>query len=218
MQVTLGLGVGLHARGKIGEPVSSLVALQSTRRGQSVQTWYTHTHTGRLYFPVGLISIIRKRITHSLHAPSTWSVSLHSPHSPNSRYPLTRVAHLRSRHSLNLLLSPPFFRLGRRTTTIVPSVVHFASCHLPPCYRCTYVCPSVRLSFSSFFFLRRVTARRQENAPSRATKSKGNSRSRDLRAILLPLRPSRSISVSIDPHPPRSSSDCSIFSPSRLGT
>lgn len=70
---------------------------------------HIHTYTGRLYFPVGLISIIRKRITHSLHAPSTWSVSLHSPHSPNSRYPLTRVAHLRSRHSLNLLLSPPFF-------------------------------------------------------------------------------------------------------------
>lgn len=45
-------------------------------------------------FPVGLISIIRKRITHSLHAPSTSSVSLHSPHSPNSRYPLTRVTHL----------------------------------------------------------------------------------------------------------------------------
>ena len=95
-----------------------------------------HRH-GRLYFPVGLISIIRKRITHSLHAPSTWSVSLHSPHSPNSRYPLTRVAHT------SLLSHSSLFRLGRRAaTTIVPSVVHFASCHLPRAAgtRCILLC------------------------------------------------------------------------------
>lgn len=44
--------------------------------------------------PVELIPIIRKRITYSLHAPSTTSVSLHSPHSLNLRYPLTGVAYL----------------------------------------------------------------------------------------------------------------------------
>lgn len=38
--------------------------------------------TRPLPFSVKLIPIIRKRITHSLHASSTWSVSLHSPHSP----------------------------------------------------------------------------------------------------------------------------------------
>lgn len=71
-----------------------MIARRVTTRARSASSWHTPASV-----PVELIPIIRKRITHSLHAPSTWSVSLHSPHSPNSRYPLTRAAHTLLAHA-----------------------------------------------------------------------------------------------------------------------
>lgn len=91
--------------------------------------------TRPLPFSVELIPIIRKRITHSLHASSTWSVSLHSPHSPklalsvHTSYVHT-YTHMHAHTSLSLKLlakssSFPSF------STLYPSPLRHVSFSLP---------------------------------------------------------------------------------------
>lgn len=77
--------------------------------------------------PVELIPIIRKRITYSLHAPSTSSVSLHSPHSLNLRYPLTGVACLTLLPKSSSLSFSPLLcsTLFLSCYCYVPPVIHF---------------------------------------------------------------------------------------------
>lgn len=169
VELECGSRCGVACR-KITEPVSSLVAVQSEwrpkgdkKRGRKKSERERHgwskarePGTRPSLFPVGLISIIRKRITHSLHAPSTWSVSLHSPHSPNSRYPLTRVTHLT--HGKPSL---PFSVSGPAATTIVPPVIHF-TCHLLSVCHGSFLPFSVFLSLHTFSSCTaRVTARQE---------------------------------------------------------
>lgn len=173
VELECGSRCGVACR-KITEPVSSLVAVQSAwrpkgdkkrkeKRERERHDWSKAREPGTRpsLFPVGLISIIRKRITHSLHAPSTWSVSLHSPHSPNSRYPLTRVTHLT--HGKPSL---PFSVSGPAATTIVPPVIHF-TCHLLSVPR--IFPPFLCLPFSShlLFLSARVTAQQEPRAAAR---------------------------------------------------
>lgn len=73
--------------------------------------------------PVGLIPIIRKRITYSLHAPSTSSVSLHSPHSPNSRVIRPQKSHT------TLTLFPKPSSLIFSSTLLSTFVTATATCH-----------------------------------------------------------------------------------------